>query len=282
MTETENYEIEKVQAEEAVTVLAEKANVTAEKTETLPVANNALPTSGEGIAAGNDNKKKLLKILIPAACIVIAAVVLVLILVSASAESKALKLMDEGDYAGAKAVLVAADPEDYSRETLAQCNIGLIKDAINKNGTHGKEGKRIYTIVSENTIYFEVNKNDELILGQEFENMLCVDDLKMYIDGSQNVFFERESLIEASLYGRTVKAVDEGNGTVDLSKSSNWVTVDSFNSKMDSTYTGTTTTLGDKNDFTTTTDAQVARTLGAVNALVKQMGLDDITIDTLY
>ena len=269
---------EAVEAVEAAPEAAAEAVVTAAETPEAAAEDKA-PAAEEKTPA---KKKKWWLLIILIVCVLAAGAAAYFLFFTGSVESKALKKMDAGEYSEAKEILLAADPADYSRKTLVDCNIGLIKSAIEEKGTHGKEGKRVYTMNDDITLYFEVNKDGELVLGQEYDTMISTDDLKIYLDGSRYAFFERESAIEMSIYGRSIKTVDTGNGTVDLSKSSGRVTVDSFNSTGYSSYTGTTTSIGDKDSFRTTTEAQVTRTIGAVNTLIKQLGLSDITIKDLF
>ena len=275
---------------EAEVKVAEEASDISKAMEVVDVPETAEPKSEfpavEEKKTGKKKNKWLLIII--SACVLVVGIAAYFIFFSGSVESKAKRMMNSGDYIGAKEILMAADPADYSRKTLVDCNIGLIKSAIEEKGTHGSNGKRIYTVLSDDIkVFFELTKDDELVLGQEMglsagssAYVGSTDILNMYIDGSPEVFFERESSIEIYLYGRSVKSEDSGNGTVDLSNR-NTVKVESLSSKMDSTVTGTSS-LSSKEDFQKTTSTQVNRAVGAVNAILKQVGLDDITIKDLF
>lgn len=275
---------EAVEAVEAAPEAAAEAVVTAAETPETAAEDKA-PAAEEKTPA---KKKKWWLLIILIVCVLAAGAAAYFIFFSGSVESKAKRMMSSGDYAGAKEILVAADPADYSRKTLVDCNIGLIKSAIEEKGTHSSNGKRIYTMSDGATSFFELTKDDELILGWEYglsggESAYIGAKifLNMYIDGSAKVFFESEVTIEMSIYGRTAVSNDTANGTVDLSKSSSKVNVENYQNKTDSSYSGMSTT-GTKEDFQKSTDERASKAIANIKTVLKQVGLEDITIKDLF
>ena len=143
------------------------------------------------------------------------------------------ELMASGKYQEAKDTLLTLDEGSYEEKALIICNIGIVQNAIEAVGKKGDEGKRVYVNSGDGIAYLENLDSNTLILGYDMSNGVGGNQFKLYIDGTNTPYFEGATQLSFTLLGHTVNSSTEGFGTVDITVSTNKLTlnVDDFNNK---------------------------------------------------
>jgi len=141
---------------------------------------------------------------------------------------------------------------DYDEVLMRKCNLGILGTVIEENGARGKDGKRFYCQIADGgTVYVENAGDETVVFGYEFENSVGGNDFRLYVDGSDEPYFEAVSELSFMLLGHAVNNTTSGYGTVDIATDSKYtLSMDNYVDGGSVTTSGNTTTILTEADFT--------------------------------
>ena len=90
-------------------------------------------------------------------------------------------LIEKEKYQEAKELLLKMSEDSFDQDLFVQCNIGIMRNYINENGSKGDTGKRVYVKSGDGIVYLEDYDGDTLVLGYTMENSIGGNNFKLYI-----------------------------------------------------------------------------------------------------